>query len=68
MKKNLGTTDRVIRLLLAAVVAVLVLTNQISGTVGILLGLLAVVFALTGALGFCPLYLPFNIATKKPQA
>lgn len=68
MKQNLGGTDRFLRVLAAAIIAVLYLTNQISGTAVIILGLLAIVFLLTSAMGFCPLYLPFKLSTKKPDA
>ncbi len=63
MKKNMGTIDRVIRVLLAMVVGILYLTGNISGTAAIILGILAVIFILTSAVGFCPLYMPFNIST-----
>ena len=56
MKKNMGNTDRIIRLLLAAVVAVLYFTNTITGTLGIVLLVLAGVFVLTSLISFCPLY------------
>ena len=68
MKKNMGSADRVIRLLLAVVVVVLLATNAISGTLAVILGILAVVFVVTSAIGFCPLYLPFGISTKKKSA
>ncbi|PKN71006.1 MAG: DUF2892 domain-containing protein [Deltaproteobacteria bacterium HGW-Deltaproteobacteria-12] len=64
MKKNMGTIDRVIRVLLAVVVGILYLNGSISGTAAIILGILAVIFILTSAIGFCPLYLPFNISTS----
>lgn len=67
MKKNMGTTDKVIRLLLAIAVAVLYFSNIISGTVAIVLGILAIVFLLTAFIGFCPLYLPFGINTIKKK-
>jgi hypothetical protein len=67
MKKNLGTIDKVLRVLFAIVIAVMYLTNVIVGTAAMILGLLAVVFLLTSALGFCPLYLPFQLSTKKGQ-
>jgi small-conductance mechanosensitive channel len=65
MKKNMGTVDRSIRVLLALVVGVLYFTNQISGTAAIVLGLFAAIFLLTSFMAFCPLYLPFKISTKK---
>ncbi|MBD3414364.1 MAG: DUF2892 domain-containing protein, partial [Candidatus Aminicenantes bacterium] len=43
------------------------LTNQISGTAAIVLGIVAVIFLLTSLVGLCPLYLPFKISTKKKE-
>jgi hypothetical protein len=68
MKKDIGTADRLIRVLLALVVAVLYFTNQISGTVAIILALYAVIFLLTSLMSFCPLYALFNLSTKKEPA
>jgi hypothetical protein len=63
MKQNMGSTDRMIRVVLAVVVAVLYFTNIISGTAAIILGILAIVFLLTSVVGFCPLYAPFKLST-----
>ena len=65
MKQNMGTEDRIIRLAAAVVVAILYFTNVISGTVGIILGILAVVFVATSFVGTCPLYLPFGLSTRR---
>lgn len=65
MKKNMGTIDKVIRILVAVVFAVLFFTNVISGTLGIILLVLAGVFVLTSLISFCPLYWPFGINTGK---
>lgn len=65
MKKNMGTIDRIIRVIIAAVIAVLFFTNQIAGTLGIVLIVLAVVFLLTSFISFCPLYLPLGLRTNK---
>jgi hypothetical protein len=67
MKKNMGTIDRVIRLLLALVFAVLFLTHVVSGVLGYVLLAVAVVFVLTSAVNFCPLYLPFKLSTRKAE-
>lgn len=67
MKQNVGTTDKVIRILIAVVIGVLYFTNTISGTLAIVLGILAVVFLLTSFINFCPLYLPFGINTSKKK-
>jgi len=63
MKKNMGTLDIVIRLLIAALVIILYFTHVISGIVGIILLIFAGIFLVTSILGFCPLYLPFGINT-----
>lgn len=62
-KQNVGTVDRAVRLGLAILVAILYFTGVISGTAALILGILAVVFALTSFIGFCPLYLPFGLST-----
>jgi len=56
MKKNMGSADRIIRFILAAVVAVLYFTNVITGTLGIVLMVIAGIFVLTSFISFCPLY------------
>ena len=67
MKKNMGLIDKVIRILIAVVIAILFFTHVISGLLGIILLILAVIFVLTSFLSFCPLYLPFGINTKKKK-
>jgi hypothetical protein len=67
MKKNMGTADKIIRILIAAIIAILYFTNVISGTLGIVLLVLAGVFVLTSFISFCPLYLPFGIKTNKEK-
>ncbi|MEM1128806.1 MAG: DUF2892 domain-containing protein [Bacteroidota bacterium] len=64
MKKNMGSIDRVVRVLVAVLVGVLYLTGQISGTAALILGALAVVFVLTSVVSVCPLYLPFKLSTR----
>ena len=64
MKKNMGTIDRGIRIVIALTVGVLYLMGQISGTAALILGILAVVFVLTSLVGTCPLYLPFRLSTR----
>ncbi|MBC7187951.1 MAG: DUF2892 domain-containing protein [Calditrichaeota bacterium] len=63
MKKNMGSVDRTVRILVALVIALLYILNVISGTLAIILGIVAVVFLLTSFVGFCPLYVPFKICT-----
>jgi len=67
MKKNMGLADKIVRILIAAVVAILFFTNVIPGTLGIILLVLAGVFVLTSLISFCPLYLPFGLSTLKKK-
>ncbi|MCE5345028.1 MAG: DUF2892 domain-containing protein [Bacteroidales bacterium] len=67
MKKNMGTIDRVIRILVAVVVLVLFFTHVISGTLAIILLVLAGIFIVTSLLGICPLYTPLGINTGKKE-
>jgi amino acid transporter len=64
MKKNMGTIDRIIRILLAVLIAILYFTGAISGAAAVILGIIAVIFIVTGFVGFCPAYLPFHISTR----
>lgn len=64
MKKNMGTADRVIRILIAVVVISLYFANVINGTIAIVLLAISGIFILTSFISFCPLYLPFGISTK----
>jgi len=65
MKTNMGTVDRSIRLAVVAIIAVLYYAGQLSGTVAIVLGIVAVAFLATSLIGWCPLYLPLGISTRK---
>jgi len=65
MMKNMGITDKTIRILIAAAIGILYITNIISGTLALILGILAFVLVLTSFIGFCPLYLPFGMNTCK---
>ena len=67
MKTNVGIIDRIIRIVVAVVFVVLYFTNVVSGTLGIVLLVLAGVFTLTALVGFCPLYWPFGINTWKQK-
>jgi uncharacterized membrane protein len=63
MKKNMGTVDKVIRLLLSALFIVLYFTNVVESVTGIILLVFAAVFILTSLVSFCPLYTLFGIRT-----
>lgn len=65
MKRNMSNTDRIIRTLLAAIFAYLYFGGIVTGTPGIVLVVLGVVFVLTSTVAFCPLYAPFKFSTYK---
>lgn len=65
MIQNMGGADRGIRLIVAAVIAVLYFTHRISGTMAIVLAVVAVIFVVTSSVSFCPAYLPFGFSTRK---
>ncbi|MCK0146624.1 DUF2892 domain-containing protein [Arenibacter sp. F26102] len=67
MKKNMGNVDRIFRFVVAAALIALYYNGTISGALGIVLVILAIVFFLTSFMGFCPLYLPFGIKTCKAK-
>jgi hypothetical protein len=67
MKKNVGTIDKVIRILVAVVVVVLYFTNVISGTLAIILLALAAIFVLTSVFSFCPIWSIFGLSTTKKE-
>jgi hypothetical protein len=67
MKKNMGTTDRMIRIIIAVIIGILYYTGFISGTLAIVLLVLGGIFLLTSFVNFCPLYIPFGITTLKSK-
>jgi O-antigen/teichoic acid export membrane protein len=67
MKKNMGITDKIVRILLAVLFVVLYFTNVVTGTWGYVLLALAAIFLLTSLISFCPLYLPFGLSTDKKE-
>jgi hypothetical protein len=67
MKTNVGNPDKIVRVLLAAIVAVLFLTHVISGLTGIILLILAGILVITSLVGVCPLYMLFGLRTNKKQ-
>ncbi len=59
----MGTADRTIRIIIAIAIGALYYTNVISGTLGTVLLVLAIVFVLTSLVSFCPLYTLFGMRT-----
>ena len=67
MKKNIGTIDKTIRILLAALFIILFFTNTVTGLFGVILLVFAGVFLITSFVSSCPLYIPFGIKTIKTE-
>ena len=67
MKKNMGYTDRIIRVIIAVIFAGLYFSGSVLGTFGIVLIALSIVLVITSLIGSCPLYLPFGISTLRKK-
>ena len=67
MKKNLGPTDRTVRVMLAIVVVVLYATNMISGTLAIILLAISAIFILTSLVSFCPIYAILGLSSERKK-
>jgi hypothetical protein len=67
MKKNMGSADRIIRVIIAAILIALYFNGTITGTLGIVLIVLSGVFVLTSLISFCPLYLPFGLSSLRKK-
>ena len=65
LNKNMGTLDRIIRVAIAVVIAVLYFSGNLSGLTATILGILAVIFVITSLVSFCPLYILFGLSTCK---
>ena len=67
MKKNMGLMDRSVRAILALLFIVLIIAKALTGTLAVILGIVAVVFLLTAVVSFCPLYVPVKLSTLKKK-
>ena len=67
MKKNMGVTDRIIRIAVAIFVLVWYFMEVINGTLALILGGFAFIMVGTSFVSFCPLYMPFGINTTKKE-
>jgi len=65
MKQNVGIFDRTVRILIAAILAILYFTGAVTGTTGIVFLIVAAILLITGALRMCGLYALFGINTCK---
>lgn len=67
MKKNMGSTDKIVRYIIAVIVAILYFTNTISGTLALVLGSIALIFVITSLINFCPIWAIFGTSTRKTK-
>lgn len=67
MKKNMGSADRIIRMLLAVLIIALYFGGVINGVLTVILLVFAVIFIATSFMSFCPLYLPFGLNTLRKK-
>ena len=65
MINNMSVLDRIIRVVVAILIAVLWYYHQMTGLAAIILGIIAVIFIITGAIGYCPIYHLLGVSTKK---
>jgi hypothetical protein len=65
MIKNMGTIDRLIRTIIAVIIFMILLNGTVTGALAVILGIFAVAFLGTSGIGWCPLYNPLGISTKK---
>jgi len=63
----MGSADKMLRIIVAIVIGILYFTNVITGTLGLILLIVGIIFLLTSLVSFCPLYLPLGINTKKKK-
>lgn len=68
MKKNMGTADKTIRIVIALLILALYFTNMITGTAAIILLIFAAAFILTSLIGSCPAYSLIGFSTRKKIA
>jgi hypothetical protein len=67
MKKNVGTIDKAIRLVVAVLVVVLYFTHVITGMLAVVLLALAAIFVVTSLISLCPIWLALGISTRKKE-
>lgn len=67
MKANMHLIDRIARIAVAIAIAFLYVSGYFTGTLAIITLIVAVIFTITGLIGFCPLYALFGIASKKKE-
>jgi hypothetical protein len=65
MNKNVGQTDRYVRMALAALLIALVLFGVVSGLLAVIASVVALVLIGTATVKVCPLYMVLGVKTDK---
>ncbi|MBN1578865.1 MAG: DUF2892 domain-containing protein [Chitinispirillaceae bacterium] len=65
MKVNMGLIDRIVRITVAVILSLLIISGKVSGVTAIILGIIALVFLGTGIFSLCPIYYSLGISTCK---
>ena len=64
MKTNESNADRIVRVVLGAILAALALAGVVTGALTIVAWVLAALLLVTGVAGFCPAYAVLRFSTK----
>lgn len=67
MKRNMSNTDKMLRVLIAAAIGLLYYFNIVSGVLGAVLAVVAIILLVTAFVNFCPLYKLFGVCTFRPK-
>lgn len=67
MNKNMGTKDKMIRVIIVMLIGTLIIVNVIEGVLAIILLVFAAILLATVFFSFCPLYFPFGIKTNQKE-
>ncbi len=67
MQANMGKGDRILRFSGAVIIGIFSLAGELNGIFIVILGLIFLMLSITSIAGFCPLYVPLKISTKKKE-
>ncbi|MEP0006344.1 MAG: DUF2892 domain-containing protein [Balneola sp.] len=63
MKKNIGSADKIVRLLLAVAGIGIYFTDTVTGTWGLVILIVGLILGLTALINFCPIWATFGVKT-----
>lgn len=65
MVSNMGSPDKIIRLVVAFILILLIGLGEITGLAAIIAGVVSAIFIITSAISFCPIYAAVGVSTKR---